>query len=180
MRIGSPTTHPHPLRSALLQLWAPVPWMLEGAILLQLVLGKGLEAGIIAALLVFNAGLGFFQQSRAAATLAALKSRLALSASVRRDGQWATLPAADVVPGDVVKLSLGGVVPADVRLTTGEVPARPIDAHRRIGPDRSRPRRADLRGCLGAARGSRRRGHRHGGADQIRSQRGPNPRRPTL
>jgi H+-transporting ATPase len=95
--------------------------MLEAAIVLELVLGKYVEAAIIAGLLVFNAALGFFQESRAQATLAALKSRLALNASVRRDGAWKTVPAAELVPGDVVKLSLGGVVAADVRLTGGEV-----------------------------------------------------------
>lgn len=111
----------HAWRIALKQLWAPVPWMLEGTIILELVLGKHAEAAIIAVLLVFNAGLGMFQQGRAQATLAALRSRLALTASVRRDSEWKTLPAAQVVPGDVVKLSLGGVVPADVRLTEGGV-----------------------------------------------------------
>jgi H+-transporting ATPase len=95
--------------------------MLEAAILLELVLGKFVEAGIIAVLLVFNAALGFFQEGRAQATLAALKKRLALTASVRRDGIWKNLPAADLVPGDMVKLSLGGVVAADVKLTEGSV-----------------------------------------------------------
>jgi H+-transporting ATPase len=95
--------------------------MLETVIILQLVLGKYVEAAIIAALLVFNAALGLFQESRAQATLAALKARLALSASVRRDGAWTTVAAADLVPGDVLKLSLGAVVAADVRIATGEV-----------------------------------------------------------
>jgi H+-transporting ATPase len=95
--------------------------MLEAAILLELVLGKFVEAGIIALLLAFNAALSFLQEGRAQATLAALKSRLALTASVRRDGVWKNLPAADLVPGDSVKLSLGGVVAADVRLTEGNV-----------------------------------------------------------
>ena len=70
---------------------------------------------------MFNAALGLFQESRAQATLAALKSRLAMNASVRRDGTWKTIPAAELVPGDVVKLSLGAVVAADVRLTGGEI-----------------------------------------------------------
>jgi H+-transporting ATPase len=118
---ATPDTTERPLRRALGKFWAPVPWMLEAAIVLQLVLGKYVEAGIIAALLAFNAVLGLFQESRAQATLAALKSRLALNASVRRDGAWKTVPAVELVPGDVVKLSLGGVVAADVRLTTGEV-----------------------------------------------------------
>jgi H+-transporting ATPase len=116
-----PDTTVRPLRSALGKFWAPVPWMLEAAILLQLLLGKNLEAAIIAALLVFNAVLGFFQESRAQATLTALKSKLALSASVRRDGLWKTVPATELVPGDVLELSLGCVVAADARLTTGEV-----------------------------------------------------------
>src|SRR6202161_4818587 len=101
--------------------WAPVPWMLEAAIVLELALGKYVEAGIIVVLLVFNAALGLFQESRAQATLAALKSRLSLTASGKRDGPWKTVSAAELVPGDVVKLSLGGVVAADVKLTGGEV-----------------------------------------------------------
>jgi len=116
-----PDTALHPLRMAIEKFWAPVPWMLEAAIALELALGKYVEAAIIAVLLVFNAALGLFQESRAQATLAALKSRLALNASVRRDGAWKTVPAAELVPGDVVKLSLGAVVAADVRLTAGEV-----------------------------------------------------------
>jgi H+-transporting ATPase len=116
-----PDTSLHPLRMAVEKFWAPVPWMLEAAIVLEVALGKYVEAAIIAALLVFNAALGLFQESRAQATLAALKSRLALNASVRRDGAWKTIPAADLVPGDVVKLSLGAVVAADVHLTGGEV-----------------------------------------------------------
>jgi H+-transporting ATPase len=116
-----PDTSEHPLRRALEKLWAPVPWMLEAAIVLQLVLGKYVEAAIIAALLAFNAVLGLFQESRAQATLTALKSRLALNASVRRDGAWKTVPAAELVPGDIIKLSLGSVVAADVALRAGEV-----------------------------------------------------------
>jgi H+-transporting ATPase len=95
--------------------------MLEAAIILEAVLGKYVEAAIIAALLVFNAILGLFQESRAQATLTALKSRLAMNASVQRDGHWKTVPATDLVPGDVVKLTLGGVVAADVKITGGEV-----------------------------------------------------------
>jgi H+-transporting ATPase len=107
-----PDTSVHPLRMALEKFWAPVPWMLE------LVLGEFVEAAIIAGLLVFNAALGLFQESRAQATLAALKSRLALNATVRRDGAWKTVPAAELVSGDLVKLSLGDVVAADVKLTS--------------------------------------------------------------
>jgi len=111
----------HPIHRALGKLWAPVPWMLEAAVVLQLALGEYVEASAIALLLVFNAGLAFFQEGRAQATLEALKSRLPLTASVRRDGLWKTLSAAELVEGDVVKLSLGAVVPADVRLIDGSV-----------------------------------------------------------
>ncbi len=100
---------------------APVPCLLEAAIVLQLILHEYVEASVIGVLLVFNAGIGFFHEGRAKATLAALKSRLALNASVLRDGSWTVLQAADVVPGDVVKLTLGGVVPADVRILEGAV-----------------------------------------------------------
>jgi H+-transporting ATPase len=111
----------HPLRRAVSKLWAPVPWMLEAAIILQLGLGDYVEAAVVSALLLFNAALGFVQERRAQATLDALKSRLALIASVKRDGQWTTVPAAELVPGDVVKLSLGAVVAADMRLIEGSI-----------------------------------------------------------
>jgi len=116
-----PDTAAHPLRNALTKFWAPVPWLLEASIVLEIALHKYYEAAVIAALLVFNAALAYFQESRAQATLAALKSRLALNASVQRDGEWKTVPAAELVCGDLVKLSLGGVVAADVHLTGGSV-----------------------------------------------------------
>jgi H+-transporting ATPase len=116
-----PDTAERPLRRALTKFWAPVPWMLEAAIALEIVLGKYVEAAIIAVLLAFNAALGFLQEGRAQATLAALKSRLALNAAVKRDNAWSTVPATELVVGDVVKLSLGAVVAADVRLTEGSV-----------------------------------------------------------
>ncbi len=110
-----------PINRMLRKFWAPVPWMLEAAVILQLALGEYVEASAVAVLLVFNAGLGFFQEGRAQATLQALKSRLAVTASVRRDGGWKTLPATELVADDVVKLSLGAVVPSDVRLIEGSV-----------------------------------------------------------
>jgi len=116
-----PDTAVRPWRRALAKFWAPVPWMLEAAVILQVLLHEYVEAAVIAALLVFNAALGFFNEGRAQATLAALKSRLALTASVRRDGAWKNIPASGLVPGDEVKLSLGGVVAADVKLLDGSV-----------------------------------------------------------
>jgi H+-transporting ATPase len=123
-KVGSnsvPDTTVHPLRSALTKFWSPVPWMLEAAIVLQVCLGEYVEASIIAVLLVFNAALGFFQEGRAQATLTALKSRLALYASVCRDGSWKKVLASELVPGDLVKLSLGSVVAADVSIVEGAI-----------------------------------------------------------
>ena len=108
-------------RRVLAKFSAPVPWMLEATVVLQLALGKYVEAGVIGLLLAFNAAIGFFQEARAQATLDALKSRLALVSVVRRDSGWQSVASAELVPGDVVKLSLGGVVGADVRLIQGNV-----------------------------------------------------------
>ena len=110
-----------PIRRVLTKLWAPVPWMLEAAIILELVLGKLAEAMIISVLLIFNASLAYSQEARTQAMLAALKAKLALNASVRRDNFWVTMPVREIVPGDIVKLSVGAVVPADVRLIQGEI-----------------------------------------------------------
>jgi len=116
-----PDISAHPIRSALSKFWTPVPWMLEAVIAMELGLHDYVEASVIAVLLVFNAILSFLQESHAQATLTALKSRLALTASVRRDGVWNNVPSANLVTGDIVKLSLGGVVAADVRLLEGSV-----------------------------------------------------------
>lgn len=116
-----PDPDAHPWRMAMGKFWAPVPWMLEAAILLELSMGKFIEAAIIAFLLAFNAALGLVQESRAKATLAALKSRLALVASVKRDGEWKTIAASGLVAGDLIKLSLGAVVAADVTIVDGEI-----------------------------------------------------------
>ena len=103
-----PDVSAHPLRNAFAKFWAPVPWLLEASIVLEVALHKYFEASIIAGLLIFNAALAYFQEGRAQATLKALNSRLALNASVERDGVWKTVPAAQLVRGDLVKLSLGG------------------------------------------------------------------------
>ncbi len=105
----------------LAKFWGPVPWLLEVAVLLQLWLGAQIEAGVIGSLLLFNAILGFVQESRAGAALAALKKRLAPTALVRRDGEWVRLPAAELVPGDAIRLPLGALVPADALLLSGSI-----------------------------------------------------------
>ena len=95
--------------------------MLEATIALQVAVGERLEALLIAALLFLNVALGVFQENRAAAALALLKERLILQARLRRDGDWVTVPAAELVLGDIVQLSLGSVVPADARIVAGSL-----------------------------------------------------------
>src|ERR1035441_9373046 len=117
----TPDVAVHPMRLILAKFLAPVSVLLEIAIVLQLALGEYVEGAIIGVLLVFNSAIGFFHESRAQSTIAALKSRLALNASVLRDGAWTISPAAELVPGDIVKLSLGTVVAADVRVREGSI-----------------------------------------------------------
>ncbi|HTN43083.1 MAG TPA: plasma-membrane proton-efflux P-type ATPase [Nitrospiria bacterium] len=112
-------TRPRPWLTFLSKFWAPVPWMLEAAIVLQLFLDKPDEAIIIALLLVFNAGLSFVHENRANKALALLRNRLAVRARVRRDDRWQRIPAKELVPEDVVYLRLGDLVPADIRLSEG-------------------------------------------------------------
>ncbi len=111
----------HPLLAFLRKFWAPVPWMLEATIGLQIILGKLDEAGIIAVLLVFNAILSFVQENRANRALALLKSRLAVQARVLRDGRWQLVAAQELVPGDAVHLRMGDLSPADIRVLDGEM-----------------------------------------------------------
>ncbi len=110
-----------PFRRIAEKFWAPVPWMLEAAILLQLAIGEQVEAAFIGLLLVLNAVIGLIQEGRANHALAALKSHLTLTASVRRDGQWVKLASDGLVPGDIVKIALGAIVPADLRVVAGAV-----------------------------------------------------------
>lgn len=112
---------PHPVVGVLRHFWSPVPWMLEATIALQILVGERVEAAMILALLLLNVALGVFQEARANATLELLKQRLAPRVKVRRDGAWTELPAADLAPGDVVQLTLGGIVPADLRILSGAV-----------------------------------------------------------
>jgi H+-transporting ATPase len=112
---------PHRLLALARMFWGLVPWMLEGAIVIDLALSRWVEAGVIGALLVFNALLGFFQQTRAQSALGLLRQRLTVTARVRRDGHWQELPAAQLVSGDLVRLRVGDIVPADVGLSDGRL-----------------------------------------------------------
>ncbi|MGE0072044.1 MAG: plasma-membrane proton-efflux P-type ATPase [Thiomonas sp.] len=108
-------------RQFLARFWAPVPWMLEAVIVLQVLLGRGMEALVIAALLVFNAVVAFAQEQRAKDALALLRRQLRVNARVRRDGQWQQIAAEAVVPGDIIHIRAGDIVPADLQLLDGAV-----------------------------------------------------------
>lgn len=100
--------------------WGPIPWMIEVAVLLTLIERNYLEFSIIFLLLCFNATVGFFQEVKAANALESLKKNLTKQCRVFRDGVWRVMDVAFLVPGDVVRLRLGDIVPADVKLVEGE------------------------------------------------------------
>ena len=112
--------HVHPLLRLLASFWGPIPWMIEVAALLSLVVRHWADFIIILALLVMNALVGFWEEYQADTTIAALKSQLALQARVKRDGVWVSVPARELVPGDLIHLHLGEIVPADARLLEGD------------------------------------------------------------
>lgn len=99
--------------------WAPVPWMLEITIILELYLGKNIEAVVIGALLIFNAIVSYVQEGRAQNALALLRQKMTVEMRTRRDGQWRIVPARELVPGDVVHIRMGDILPADMVLTEG-------------------------------------------------------------
>ncbi len=96
--------------------WGPIPWMIEIAALLSALVGHWDDLIIILILLVFNGLVGFWQEYKAANALEALKRQLAIKTRALRDGQWLELAADQLVPGDVIRLRLGDIVPADVKL----------------------------------------------------------------
>jgi H+-transporting ATPase len=100
--------------------WGPIAWMIEAAALLSLLMGHWADLTIILVLLFYNAISGFWQERKASDALAALKAGMAPKATALRDGQFAAIDAAEVVPGDVVRIKLGEVVPADVRFIDGD------------------------------------------------------------
>jgi H+-transporting ATPase len=118
---ATPEERPHPFRMLLGKFWAPVPWMLELTIVLEVLLGRHAEAVIITGLLVFNAVLSFVQEDRAQKALTLLRRHLPIQTRVLRDGRWQLLPAHLLVPGDVIYLRMGDISPADLRISAGEL-----------------------------------------------------------
>ena len=100
--------------------WGPIPWMIEVAVVLSGVVRHWPDFFIILVLLVANACVGFWEERQAGNAVEALKAKLAIKARVKRDGKWIMPAARDLVPGDVIRLRLGDIVPADARLLDGD------------------------------------------------------------
>jgi plasma-membrane proton-efflux P-type ATPase len=109
----------HPLLRFLRKFWGISAWMLELIIVFSAVLGKYSDLAVVGALLVINAVLSFMQERRAAGVVEALRRRLQVNSRVRRDSSWQVIPARELVPGDIVRVRPGDIVPADVKLLTG-------------------------------------------------------------
>jgi H+-transporting ATPase len=101
--------------------WAPVPWMLEITAIITFLIGKDLDTYIILSLLIFNSFISFFQESRASDAVEMLRSRITVKTRVLRNGSWDQITSTELVPGDVIHVRMGDVVPADVKIEHGEV-----------------------------------------------------------
>jgi H+-transporting ATPase len=110
----------NPFLKFLTYFWGPIPWMIEAAVILSAVARHWPDFIIILILLLANAVVGFWEEHQAGNAIAALKAKLAIKARVKRDGKWTTPEARELVPGDVIRVRLGDIVPADARLLEGD------------------------------------------------------------
>jgi H+-transporting ATPase len=109
----------NPLKKFLRYFWGPIPWMIEAAVIMSAVIQRWPDFAIILTLLMVNAVVGSWQERKAGNAIELLKQRLAIKARVLRDNKWQELPAGKLVPGDIVRLRLGDIIPADVKLIDG-------------------------------------------------------------
>ena len=100
--------------------WGPIPWLIEAAAIISLVIQHWVDFYIIIALLLTNSIVGFWQEHKAENIIEYLKRKLSVTAKVLRDGRWIIIPARELVPGDIVRVRLGDIVPADIKLVGGE------------------------------------------------------------
>lgn len=109
----------HPVRKFLAKFWGISAWMLELIMVLSAVLHKYSDLAVVSALLVVNAVLSYMQERRAAGVVDTLRRRLQVSTRVLREANWQVVPARELVPGDIVRVRPGDIIPADVKLLTG-------------------------------------------------------------
>ncbi len=112
----------NPFLKFLTYFWGPIPWMIEAAVILSGVVRHWADFFIILLLLVSNAAVGFWEEHQAGNAIAALKAKLVIKARVKRDGKWANPAARELVPGDVIRIRLGDIVPADCGLWAVRTP----------------------------------------------------------
>ena len=110
----------NPFLKFLTYFWGPIPWMIEAAVILSALVRHWPDFFIILVLLLANAAVGFWEEYQAGNAIAALKAKLAIRARIRRDGKWSSVAARELVPGDVIRVRLGDIVPADARLLEGD------------------------------------------------------------
>jgi H+-transporting ATPase len=101
--------------------WGIIPWMLEATAIVTIALGKYPQALVIVFLLFFNAGMSLWREGKAKAAMAKLKQSLRIQSRVKRDGKWSTIPARELVPGDVVRARIGDLLPADLKIVEGSL-----------------------------------------------------------
>lgn len=115
-----PEKRRNPVVKLLGYFWGPIPWMIEASVVLSAIIGHWDDFAIILGLLFVNAIVGFWQEHKADNAIEMLKQRLALRAKALRDGKWVEMPARELVHGDVVRVRLGDISPADIKLFEGE------------------------------------------------------------
>ncbi len=115
-----PEKKKNPVLKFLSYFWGPIPWMIEAAALLSALIQHWVDFWIIFSLLLLNGIIGYWQEHKAENIIAFLKDKLSLSARVLRDGKWRTIPARELVPGDIVRIRMGDIAPADIKLMDGD------------------------------------------------------------
>ena len=111
--------HVNPIVKFLKFFWGPIPWMIEIALILSLLIQHWQEFTVILILLLINGGVGFYQEYKADNAIDLLKEKLAYHVHVLRDGKWVELPSRETVPGDIIRVHLGDIIPADIKLIKG-------------------------------------------------------------
>ena len=99
--------------------WGPIPWMIEIALIISLLIQHWEEFTVILILLLINGCVGFYQEYKADNAIDLLKEKLAYHVHVLRDGKWLELPSKETVPGDIIRVHIGDIIPADIKLIKG-------------------------------------------------------------
>jgi H+-transporting ATPase len=108
-----------PVMGTLKRMWGPIPWLLEAAMIFELIMGKAVQSAVIFLLLVFSAVIGEIQEKRAKKAIGYLHQQLQISVRTFRNGTWQTIPSRELVPGDIVHGRVGDIVPADIEIING-------------------------------------------------------------